>query len=334
MPGYLDRLERLCAVMRGRLADPPDLAHACYHLLNASCFLSRGDLAAAEREGELALAIARDCGQIVLVRAALCTTFALIAAGRARWADMESWCVEGLDDNKYGQIARNWRLHYLYLQARARWHAGNPEGLRRTYEDAMRPNPFEAPAAKPYLHLIRGILRTAERSYAQAEQSFREALREEDAYKVTSAISSARVLLAQLLLVRGQASDAMEVFGPYLDRAETANLTGHLLRDQPFVIPLLRHAHERKMRRGYVEHVLELLGAPLNAVEASGGEALSERELEVLRVMAEGLSNREIAARLFISEATVKTHVQRIMRKLDAGSRTQAAARARELLLL
>jgi DNA-binding NarL/FixJ family response regulator len=72
----------------------------------------------------------------------------------------------------------------------------------------------------------------------------------------------------------------------------------------------------------------------LNAVKASAGEALSERELEVLRVMAEGLGNREIAARLFVSEATVKTHVQHIMRKLDATSRTHAVVRARELMLL
>lgn len=63
-------------------------------------------------------------------------------------------------------------------------------------------------------------------------------------------------------------------------------------------------------------------------------EALSEREMGVLRVMAEGLGNREIGERLFVSEATVKTHVQRILRKLDAASRTQAVARARELMLI
>ena len=54
----------------------------------------------------------------------------------------------------------------------------------------------------------------------------------------------------------------------------------------------------------------------------------------MLRILAEGLGNREIAERIFVSEATVKTHVQRILRKLDAGSRTQAVARARELMLL
>jgi DNA-binding NarL/FixJ family response regulator len=50
--------------------------------------------------------------------------------------------------------------------------------------------------------------------------------------------------------------------------------------------------------------------------------------------MAEGLANRDIALRLFASEATVKTHVQRIMRKLDGKTRTQAVARARMLMLL
>ncbi len=50
--------------------------------------------------------------------------------------------------------------------------------------------------------------------------------------------------------------------------------------------------------------------------------------------MAESLGNREIGERLFVSEATVKTHVQRILRKLDAASRTQAVAKARELMLI
>ena len=110
-------------------------------------------------------------------------------------------------------------------------------------------------------------------------------------------------------------------FSAFLDEAETANSTGWLLRENPIIIPLLRHAHERKMRRAYVEHVLGLLGAPIDAVEASGGEALSGRELEVLRILAEGLGNREIAERIFVSEATVKTVSVNL--KLDARTRTK-----------
>ncbi len=63
-------------------------------------------------------------------------------------------------------------------------------------------------------------------------------------------------------------------------------------------------------------------------------EALSEREFEVLRLIADGLSNREIADRLVISIPTVKKHVENIHGKLNVHSRTQALARARELGLL
>jgi LuxR family maltose regulon positive regulatory protein len=63
-------------------------------------------------------------------------------------------------------------------------------------------------------------------------------------------------------------------------------------------------------------------------------EPLSAREREVLGLMAAGLSNPEIAARLYVGVGTVKTHVHRVLAKLAAGSRTQAVARARGLGLL
>ena len=58
---------------------------------------------------------------------------------------------------------------------------------------------------------------------------------------------------------------------------------------------------------------------------------LSERELEVLRLLADGRSNREIAAPLFLAEGTVKNHVTNVLAKLGARDRTQAALRARAL---
>lgn len=58
--------------------------------------------------------------------------------------------------------------------------------------------------------------------------------------------------------------------------------------------------------------------------------SLSERELEVLRLLARGAANKEIASALQLAEGTVKNHVTRILEKLDVADRTQAALKARE----
>jgi DNA-binding NarL/FixJ family response regulator len=63
-------------------------------------------------------------------------------------------------------------------------------------------------------------------------------------------------------------------------------------------------------------------------------DPLTERELDVLRAVADGLSNREAAALLFLSEGTVKNHVTNVLAKLGVRDRTQAALRARTLGLL
>ncbi len=69
------------------------------------------------------------------------------------------------------------------------------------------------------------------------------------------------------------------------------------------------------------------------AEEPPGGP-LSEREVEVLRLLAHGLTNRQIAERLYLAEGTVKNYVSGVLQKLGVQDRTQAALRARELGLL
>jgi two-component system, NarL family, response regulator LiaR len=61
---------------------------------------------------------------------------------------------------------------------------------------------------------------------------------------------------------------------------------------------------------------------------------LSKRELEVLQLMAEGLSNQEIAERLFVSLNTIKTHSSNILEKLDVKRRTQAVEKAKRLNII
>ncbi|AKA35296.1 response regulator transcription factor [Flagellimonas lutaonensis] len=61
---------------------------------------------------------------------------------------------------------------------------------------------------------------------------------------------------------------------------------------------------------------------------------ISEREYEVLLEISNGLSNREIGEKLFVSESTIKTHVSNLLVKLDAKRRTQAVQKAKELHLI
>ena len=76
------------------------------------------------------------------------------------------------------------------------------------------------------------------------------------------------------------------------------------------------------------------VGAPPSLEEPPLSETLTPREQEVLQLLAEGLSNRAIAQELNISEHTVKFHVNAIMGKLDAQSRTEAVVRATRLGLI
>ncbi len=73
---------------------------------------------------------------------------------------------------------------------------------------------------------------------------------------------------------------------------------------------------------------------PPPAPQTTLPEPLSEREREILRLLAEGLTNREIAERLFLAEGTVKNYVTNILGKIGARDRTQATLRGRELGLL
>jgi LuxR family maltose regulon positive regulatory protein len=103
------------------------------------------------------------------------------------------------------------------------------------------------------------------------------------------------------------------------------------------IVPLLRDAAQRGITPAYVGRILTALGTKTKSSTTESHtlvEPLSEREIQVLRLVSVGLSNREIAGRLFISTGTAKTHVHNLCGKLGVRNRTEAAVRAKELELL
>ena len=80
--------------------------------------------------------------------------------------------------------------------------------------------------------------------------------------------------------------------------------------------------------------VIEIGGPFERDDEAVKRLGISRREFEVLELIAQGLSNQDIAGRLFVSPSTIKTHVSNLLAKLDAQRRTEAIARAKDLRLI
>ena len=108
-------------------------------------------------------------------------------------------------------------------------------------------------------------------------------------------------------------------------RAVEAGATGYLLKDSPRG-DLLRAV--RAAARGEAALSPSVATRLLGQVRAPAQEPLSQREFEVLELVARGATNREAAAKLFISEATVKTHLLHIYAKLAVSDRAAAVAEA------
>ena len=109
-------------------------------------------------------------------------------------------------------------------------------------------------------------------------------------------------------------------------------VTDDLVELRPRIALLLRSGRIEQ----YEQAVLDRLEHDPTLRIANGNTSgpLSSRELTVVRYLASRLTNREIAAELFVSNNTLKTHIKRIYQKLGVSSRTEAVAEARRLGLL
>ena len=106
-------------------------------------------------------------------------------------------------------------------------------------------------------------------------------------------------------------------------------------KGEPMKALLERLKSQGGERKSYILTILAAFGEMGRTCKSQPFvEPMSERELEILRLMADGLSNREIAERLVISVGTAKSHVHHILEKVGGNSRAQAVAKARELGLL
>jgi DNA-binding NarL/FixJ family response regulator len=106
-----------------------------------------------------------------------------------------------------------------------------------------------------------------------------------------------------------------------LARGLESGARGYILKEAPHEM-LLRAIEKVAAGETFVDPSL----MPAFVKGRDGGEILTQREREILQLLADGMSNADVATRLFISQETVKSHVRHILAKLEADTRTQAVA--------
>ncbi len=155
----------------------------------------------------------------------------------------------------------------------------------------------------------------------------------------------AMIMQAVALHEKGEKNKAVELLGEALALAEPGGFIRLFVDEGAPMAQLLREAASQGVMSDYSRKLLAAFEAEKRKSKAKSDqipvspaqpliEPLSQRELKILQLIAQGLSNREIGERLFLALDTIKGHNRKIFEKMQVQSRTEAVARARELGLL
>ncbi|MHC4432679.1 MAG: LuxR C-terminal-related transcriptional regulator [Planctomycetota bacterium] len=207
--------------------------------------------------------------------------------------------------------------------------------------DLVTDGDFEFHREIEYLSLARVFIaqKRFEEAHALIERIYRTA--QEIGRKQTEL--EGLILLALLFSVQGETDQALVYLEKALSIGEPEGFIRIFVDEGPPMASLLYEALSRGVAPDYVRQLLTAfsIAEPGQAGPSSTPtpesdliEPLSERELEVLQLIAEGLTNPEIASRLFLSLHTIKAHARNIYSKLGVHNRTQAVTRARALGVL
>jgi LuxR family transcriptional regulator, maltose regulon positive regulatory protein len=294
----------------------------------ARIYYEWNDLDAAEQYGEKSLQLARQYDQVIdrLVLSEVFLASLKLARGDAAGAMdkiMQAEQTSRLKNYTY-------RLPDIaYTRARIHLFQGNVDEAAQLAQNNVMPlmqarvliargNPSEA-------------LALVEPQRQQAEEK-----------RLPQRLLQVMAVQSVVLFAQGDKDKAVQVFAEALALAEPGGYIRLFVDEGDAMAELLSAAAALGIRPDYVGQLLAAFKGEMKderpAASVPGSslliEPLSQRELEILKLIAQGLSNREIGGRLFLALDTVKGHNRKIFDKLQVQSRTEAVARARELGLL
>lgn len=337
LPGGKERMDRILGQARVHFGDQISPLRVIIEELTALLHIWRGQLHEAIGAGEKTLAFKERLGgsyPFVGVDAATIVVDSYTALGN--YAAAERYVGRLFEGVKHTALVEQMRVASLFVVARCYWLQGRLDQVRPLYAQiCAAENPHELPMDAGFRARLRGMLAMSEGRYTEAERALRQAVSIEQQEHFSALFGSGCVLLAHFYATRGRPDQALAELAPILAESEQRGMLCFIVLNGAAAAPLLRLAVERDVHADYAARLLAALGHgddPHSLRVPDTGEILTAREVEVLRLIAAGASNRQIVARLCISEQTVKSHVSHILGKLNVASRGQAAARARDLL--
>ncbi|GLU39227.1 LuxR C-terminal-related transcriptional regulator [Pseudomonas sp. NBRC 100443] len=185
----------------------------------------------------------------------------------------------------------------------------------------------------PFIARLRCLIRTG--SAAKAIAPLRSELAEAERQLRGRRALKLRILLAEALYVDNQTKMALRTLERALKFAQAEGYVRTFLEEGPAIQVMLQELRDEQGETGQRESLERWLrhSAPTQPETTTAAlvDPLTHKELKVLQLLGQGLSNAAMAEKLFVSDSTVRTHLRNINLKLHANSRTQAVAIARKL---
>jgi LuxR family maltose regulon positive regulatory protein len=305
---------------------PPSASEA--HLGLARIFYEWNDLDAAEQHGHQSLQLSRLYDRVV-DRFVICEVF----LARLKLAQGDAVCAA----NMLSQTEQTARQNNFTLRL--------PEIAGVQVQVLLKQT--NLPAAAELARRLELPLIQARVLLAQGDSSAALAILEPFSQQMETkgwADESLKTMILQAIALHahGEKDKAMQLLGETLTLAEPGGFIRLFVDEGPPMAHLLSEAAAQGIRPDYISKLLAAFKAEAPKSKEKSyqptalplSESLSQRELEVLQLIAQGLSNREISERLFLALDTVKGHNRIIFGKLQVQRRTEAVARARKLGLL
>ena len=338
LPKATARLESYCRQTLSIFSQGAGPLQGSAHSMLSYILFLRGSIDESALEAERAREISQQIGGFANSQSQMHYVSGLVMAVRGDYAGAERYWESVLPWIEQTPALRFFAVAYLYVIGRMQWMQRKFEEARTTSAKiSMLIDPKELTYVAKVRNVMQALVEISDHRYVDAENTLQQALVIEERFRPSLGLGSARTLLAYLYLQTHREREAWSQFAPMLNECERDGMPGLILQECVIAIPLLRLAVEKKSHADFAKRLLDILNVsdevkPVTVPDT--GETLTPREVEILKLIAAGASNQAIAQKLVISEHTVKVHVTNILAKLRVTSRTQAAARARELRLV